>query len=122
LSAEEELEIAVAQGTQGCGPFRRGRGFRAPFYSRGRIFLLSHSSRSFSHLGDNGNRRGKRGMIESAVGAIGELLPQMLKKLDDPSRLVGSARREVKAKVKMTVLIFAFLIFDFFSLRFELNA
>ena len=35
LSAEEELEIAVtqgAQGAQGCGPFRRGCGFRAPFF------------------------------------------------------------------------------------------
>ena len=43
LSAEEELKIAVAEGAQGCGPFRQARRFCKRVFSRGGIFLFSHS-------------------------------------------------------------------------------
>src|ERR1039458_10682168 len=38
LSAEEELKIAVAQGTQGGGPFRQARRFPSRFFSCGGIW------------------------------------------------------------------------------------
>jgi hypothetical protein len=63
LSAEKELKVAVAQGAQGCDPFRLWRRFRLRYCGRsGRGILLSGhssklSSRTFSHLSDHGNQR-----------------------------------------------------------------
>jgi hypothetical protein len=57
LSAEEELKVAVAQGAQGGGPFRQARRFPSRFFSRGGIWRRSHAFRTFSHLGDDGNRQ-----------------------------------------------------------------
>jgi hypothetical protein len=57
LAAEEELKVAVAQGAQGCGPFRQARRFPSRFFSRVGIWRRSHASRTFSHLSDDGNRQ-----------------------------------------------------------------
>src|SRR5208282_4515203 len=57
LSAEEELKVAVAQGAQCSGPFRKARRFPSRFFSRVGIWRRSHAFRTFSHLGDDGNRQ-----------------------------------------------------------------
>ena len=59
LSAEEELEISMAQGAQSGGPLREGSGFGIPFFSdKGVLFVCRHASRTFSHPENDGNPLG----------------------------------------------------------------